>query len=83
MGFYAVLLDGGRAPDTPVALVRWGTTHAQETVTVRLGKIATQPDAVWLAPPVVIVVGEVVALRERLAGLVDAPAEAGAALSGR
>ena len=61
------LLDAGRRPDTPVALVRWGTTDAQETVVGRLDEIATLPAAVRLAPPVVIVIGDVVALRERLA----------------
>jgi len=78
----AALLEAGRAPDTPVALVRWGTTDAQETVVGRLDNIATVSQAVRLSPPVIIVVGEVVALRERLAwfGLAadgpDAPAAA-------
>ena len=63
----AALLDAGRAPETPVALVRWGTTDAQETVVGRLDQIATLAAAVRLAPPVVIVVGDVVNLRERLA----------------
>jgi uroporphyrin-III C-methyltransferase len=63
----AALLAGGRAPDTPVALVRWGTTDAQEVVSGRLDEIAACPDAARLAPPVVIVVGDVVSLRERLA----------------
>ena len=64
------LLDAGRAPDTPVALVRWGTTDAQETVVGRLDDIATLAAAVRLAPPVVIVIGDVVALRERLSWFV-------------
>ncbi len=72
------LLTAGRAADTPVALVHWGTTSAQETVVGRLDEIAALPAAVGLAPPVVIVVGEVVALRERLAwfdaGEADPPA---------
>ena len=63
----AALLEAGRAPDTPVALVRWGTTDAQETVVGRLDEIAPLAAAVRLAPPVVIVVGDVVGLRERLA----------------
>ena len=63
----AALLAAGRAPDTPVALVRWGTTEAQETVIGRLDTIAALAEAVRLAPPVVIVVGDVVNLRERLA----------------
>ena len=87
----AALLEAGRAPATPVALVRWGTTDAQETVVGRLDQIATLASAVRLAPPVVIVVGDVVNLRERLAWFgvradaVEAGVEAlpGAAVAGR
>jgi uroporphyrinogen III methyltransferase / synthase len=71
----AALLAAGRAPDTPVALVRWGTTEAQETAIGRLDTIAALAEVVRLAPPVVIVVGDVVNLRERLAWFgVAAPA---------
>jgi uroporphyrinogen III methyltransferase/synthase len=69
----AALLEAGRAPGTPVALVRWGTTDAQETVVGRLDQIATLAAAVRLAPPVVIVIGDVVNLRERLAWFHPAP----------
>ena len=63
------LLAGGRTPGTPVALVRWGTTDAQEMLVGRLDEIAELAAAAALSPPVVIVVGDVVALRERLAWL--------------
>jgi uroporphyrin-III C-methyltransferase len=58
------LLGHGRAPDTPVALIRWGTTEAQETVAATLGDLLDQ--RVELEPPVVAVIGPVVRLRERL-----------------
>jgi uroporphyrinogen III methyltransferase/synthase len=61
------LLDAGRRPDTPVALIRWGTTDAQATIVGRLDEIASRAEATRLAPPVVAVIGDVVALRERLA----------------
>jgi uroporphyrinogen III methyltransferase/synthase len=61
------LLAGGRRPDTPVALIRWGTTDSQQTLVGRLDAIAPLAAAARLAPPVVIVVGDVVALRGRLA----------------
>ncbi len=61
------LLAGGRRPDTPVALIRWGSTDAQETLVGRLDEIALLAAAARMAPPVVIVVGDVVALRGRLA----------------
>ncbi|MDR7523769.1 MAG: uroporphyrinogen-III C-methyltransferase [Armatimonadota bacterium] len=58
------LVRHGRAPDTPVAVVRWGTTEAQTTVTGTLGEM--QDPTVELEPPVVAVIGSVVGLRERL-----------------
>jgi len=60
------LIAHGRPATTPVALVRWGTTSAQETVTGTLGDIAARAARARLEPPVVIVVGDVVALRDRL-----------------
>ena len=65
-----ILLAHGRAPETPVALIRWGTTEAQE---VRVGTLADiVKRARGFEAPVVAVIGEVVALRERLAWRVEA-----------
>jgi uroporphyrinogen III methyltransferase/synthase len=71
------LLAHGRAADTPVALIRWGTTEAQTTVVGRLGDIVGKGQAARIRPPVVVVVGEVVALRKRLSwfDLALSPAE--------
>lgn len=60
----AKLLSHGRPPKTPVALIRWGTTELQETITGTLADIADK--ALLLKPPVVVVIGEVVRLREQL-----------------
>lgn len=57
------LMDNGRAPQTPVALVRWGTTPGQETVTGTLETIVEIAQEAKIKPPAVIVVGEVVDLR--------------------
>jgi uroporphyrinogen III methyltransferase/synthase len=54
----ARLIDGGRAPDTPVAAVRWGTTPGQQTIRSTLAEVA---DAGVRAPSA-IVVGRVAAL---------------------
>ncbi|MBI2462287.1 MAG: uroporphyrinogen-III C-methyltransferase [Candidatus Rokubacteria bacterium] len=62
----ASLLAHGRSPDTPVALIRWGTTAEQETVTGVLADIVARARAAGLEPPVVAVIGEVVRLRDRL-----------------
>lgn len=52
------LIAGGRAADTPVAAVRWGTTPRQHTIRATL---ATIGDA-GVRPPSAIVVGDVAAL---------------------
>ena len=74
------LLAHGRSPETPVALIRWGTTEAQETTTGTLADILDR--AAEIQPPVVVVIGEVVALRERLRWF-DAPGGAVAQASPR
>ncbi|MBI2359395.1 MAG: uroporphyrinogen-III C-methyltransferase [Deltaproteobacteria bacterium] len=60
----AKLLAHGRSPETPVALIRWGTTDLQETVTGTLVDIVDKAAA--LRQPVVLVIGEVVSLRDKL-----------------
>ncbi len=57
----------GLSPDTPVALVQWGTWSSQRTVTGTLATAAGMGRAAGLAAPVVAVIGEVVNLREELA----------------
>ena len=60
----ARLVAAGRDRATPAAAIHWGTTAAQRTVVSTLGDL---PAAVaGLRPPALIVVGEVVRLRERL-----------------
>jgi uroporphyrinogen III methyltransferase/synthase len=60
------LMQHGRASHTPVALIRWATTPRQETLTGTLADIAAKVVASNFQPPAVIVIGEVVALREQL-----------------
>ncbi len=60
------LVAHGRAEDTPVAVIRWGTTFEQQTVTGTLDNIALIVENAGIKPPAIIVVGEVVALREEL-----------------
>ena len=62
----ANLIRGGRAPETPAALIRWGTTPEQETLTATLADIAARARERGMTAPAVLVVGEVVGLRERL-----------------
>jgi uroporphyrinogen III methyltransferase / synthase len=60
------LLENGKAPDTPVALVRWGTRPDQKTVVGTLADIADKAAAENIKPPAVMIVGNVVKLREKL-----------------
>jgi uroporphyrinogen III methyltransferase/synthase len=60
------LIANGRSPVTPVALIRWGTTPGQTTVTGTLDNIAERAKKADLRPPAIIVVGEVVQLRDTL-----------------
>ncbi|APG28507.1 uroporphyrinogen-III C-methyltransferase [Syntrophotalea acetylenivorans] len=60
------LMANGRDPQTPVAVIRWGTTPQQQTVTATLGDVVEKVAAAGLKPPAVIVIGEVVRLRDKL-----------------
>jgi uroporphyrinogen III methyltransferase/synthase len=67
------LIDHGKSPDTPVALIRWGTTSRQKTVTATLDTIAEKARAAGLKAPAIIVVGDVVKLRQSLKWFEDRP----------
>lgn len=60
------LIEEGKSVDTPVALVRWGTYAKQRTVVGTLRDIVDRAKAADMRPPTVVVVGEVVRLREQL-----------------
>jgi uroporphyrinogen III methyltransferase/synthase len=60
------LIENGRPADTPVAVVRWGTRADQETLTTTLENVARDVRERDIRPPAVMVVGEVVRLREEL-----------------
>ncbi|HJN15171.1 MAG TPA: uroporphyrinogen-III C-methyltransferase, partial [Armatimonadota bacterium] len=60
------LVSNGRAAETPVALIHRGTQPAQYVVTGTLDTIVALAEEHEIKPPSLIVVGEVVALREQL-----------------
>jgi len=62
----AAILEGGRAPETPAAVIQWGTRPEQRVVTAPLSRIAESTRAAGLKNPAVIVIGDVVGLRESL-----------------
>lgn len=60
------LLQHGKSEQTPVALVEWGTTVSQRTVTGTLGTIVTIAQKEEVQNPSMIVVGEVVRYRDKI-----------------
>jgi len=60
------LMAHGRSGDTPVAVIRWGTTAEQRTVTGTLDSIAQVAEEAGIKPPAIIVIGEVAGLRQDL-----------------
>lgn len=59
-------LAEGREPETPAALVYWGTRAEQQTVTGTLKNIRERALAAGIGPPSLLIIGEVVSLREKL-----------------
>jgi uroporphyrin-III C-methyltransferase len=60
------LIAAGKSRETPAAVVRWGTYEGQQTVTGTLSTIQREAERAGLRAPAVIIVGDVVELRERL-----------------
>ena len=60
------LMASGRNPETPAAIIRWGTYETQQTVTGTLQTIADDAESSGMRPPAIVIIGEVVRLRERL-----------------
>jgi uroporphyrinogen III methyltransferase/synthase len=61
------ILDGGRSPSTPAAVIQWGTRPEQRVLTAPLDQIAEATQRAGIKNPAVIVVGDVVSLRESIA----------------
>ncbi|MBF0709302.1 uroporphyrinogen-III C-methyltransferase [Alkalihalobacillus hwajinpoensis] len=62
----SMLRKYGRNKETPVALVHWGTTQTQQTVTGTLETITEDVKKAGVQNPSMIIVGEVVNLRSKL-----------------
>lgn len=68
------LIENGRSPDTPVAVISEGSTNDQQVVTGSLADIADRTR--HLPPPATIVIGDVVRLRDQIDWFHPAEAEA-------
>jgi uroporphyrinogen III methyltransferase / synthase len=60
------LVSNGRSQDTPVAVIRWGTRPDQRTIVSTLREIVGDVKDKEIKPPAVVVIGEVVRLRDKL-----------------
>jgi uroporphyrin-III C-methyltransferase/precorrin-2 dehydrogenase/sirohydrochlorin ferrochelatase len=60
------LVEHGVSPDMPVALVQQGTTHMQKVYAGTLRSILARVELDPPEPPTLVIVGEVVTLREKL-----------------
>ena len=60
------LVKNGRAPETPVAVIRWASTPEQRSVVGTLATIVERVKAAKITPPALVVVGEVVNLRDTI-----------------
>ncbi|MEZ4527827.1 MAG: uroporphyrinogen-III C-methyltransferase [Desulfobacterales bacterium] len=59
--------------ETPVALVRWGTTPKQVSLAGTLNNIAEKASAAGMKAPAIIIVGHVVSLRDKMHWFEDRP----------
>ena len=60
------LVKNGRSPETPVAVIRWGTTSRHQSVTGTLATIVEIVKKKGIQPPAITVVGEVISLKKQL-----------------
>lgn len=74
----AALVKHGLGADTPAALIERGTTPSQRVLVTSVGDMARVAAGAALAAPSLVILGEVVRLREKLSWFAD-PAAAGRA----
>lgn len=67
------LVSNGKSADTPIALIRWGTRPEQQVVTGTLSTIIEDVRRAGLTSPAIIIVGQVVTLRNTLRWFEDQP----------
>ncbi len=60
------LTAGGLDPETPAAVIRWGTHPNQRTVTGTVATIAQEVERAGITAPAITIIGKVVSLRRTL-----------------
>ena len=72
-GLVEKIIDGGLSPETPAAVVADGTLPSQRVVEAPLNQLAERVRAEGLGAPAVVVIGNVVKLRQRLSWIERRP----------
>jgi uroporphyrinogen III methyltransferase/synthase len=72
-GNFDRLIEAGRPADTPAAAIEWGTYPRQRVVTGTLRTLPVRVEEAGIGAPAIVVVGEVVGLRERLSWFESRP----------
>ncbi|WP_346290952.1 uroporphyrinogen-III C-methyltransferase [Sphaerothrix gracilis] len=67
------LLAAGLSPQTPVALIRWGTRPEQEELISSLGSVVADMTAASFQPPAIAVIGAVVNMHSLLSAACPRP----------
>ena len=67
------LAAGGLPPEVPAAAIEWGTRPRQRTVTATLGTLAARMSEERVSPPVIVVIGWAVVLRDEIRWFDRAP----------
>jgi uroporphyrinogen III methyltransferase/synthase len=62
----SALIEGGRSPGTPAAIIEWGTYPRQRTVTATLATLAETAAREKVIAPSIAIVGDVVKLRDEM-----------------
>nr|WP_263327888.1 uroporphyrinogen-III C-methyltransferase [Neobacillus sp. Marseille-Q6967] len=60
------LIEHGKKPDTKAAIIQWGTTPQQRTVTGSLQDIEQRALEAGITHPAIVLVGDVVGIREKI-----------------
>jgi uroporphyrin-III C-methyltransferase len=60
------LIEHGKNPNTKAAIIQWGTTKKQRTITGTLNNINEQATKAGVTHPAIVLVGDVIGVREKL-----------------
>jgi hypothetical protein len=67
------LLEAGRAPSTPMAIIEWGTYADQRVRVATLGTVFNTLTEAPVEPPALIIIGDVVSLSGQLSAISPQP----------